>query len=173
MKLKKISKVFFSAVLGATTLTSTNIFAHSDNHVYTNSGDWIKQSGDFVTLDRSAKQVELFVNYPQLRGGNCGIGLALNRNNSYTEHYQKLVKQVTVSNIYPTDSETGELTSVSVSNKGATFAFNFDAQYYGTFVTISANDGKTFGEVFDSLSTRHHVYAIASAVSCQQLKIQR
>ncbi|MDE1465550.1 hypothetical protein [Spartinivicinus poritis] len=167
MKLKIISKVFFSSAVG---LASTNISADSNNYVYVNSGDWIKQSGDFVTLDRSAKQVEFFVNYPQLRGGNCGIGLALNRNNSYTKHYQELVKQVTVSNIYPTDSETGELTPVSVTNKGATFAFNFDTLYYGTFVTISANNGKTFGEVFDSLSAFDNVYAIASAVSCKQLE---
>ncbi|MCX4029150.1 hypothetical protein H0A36_17285 [Endozoicomonas sp. SM1973] len=173
MKLKIINKLFFSVALGLTTLASTNIHANSDNNVYINSGDWIKQSGDFVTLDRSAKQVEFFVHYPQLRGGNCGIGLALNRRNSYTKIYQKLIKKITVSNIYPTDSETGELTPVSVSNKGATFAFNFDAQYYGTIVTISTKGSKTFGEVFDSLSAFDNVHALASAVSCKQLDTQK
>ena len=162
MKLKLTKKSLLNAVIGCASVFTVSAFA--------GVGDWIKSSGDFVTLDRSANKVEFFVVYPQLHEANCGIGLGLNRWNSHAKYYDELLSQITVSNLYATDSGSTELTASVVSREGAIFPFNFSTQYYGTIVTISANDGKTFGEIFDSLPVFSDVYVLASAVSCEQIE---
>ena len=161
MRNTRIKGSLISAAIGLSGIISTNVTA--------GVGDWIKESHDFVTLDRSANKVEFFVVYPQLHEKNCGIGIGLNQWNSYTKYYKELLSQITVTNLYPTDSGSTELTASVVGRTGAIFPFNFSVQYYGTIVTIEANDGKTFGEVFDSMSVYDDVHVLASAVTCAQL----
>ena len=159
-KNKTIKTSLMTALLGATTLLSTTAFA--------DAGDWLKQSGDFITLNRTADHVEIFVSYPRLGGGNCGIGIALNRGYSSNRFYQQLLEQVTVTDLYSYDSEG--LTPISVDRSGVLFEFNANVSAYGTMISISVNDGKTFGEVFDSMSYYGEVHALASPVSCAQLE---
>ncbi|SFD19093.1 hypothetical protein [Pseudoalteromonas denitrificans] len=162
MKVSRMNKSLKFASIGIMAILSSNVFA--------GASDWIAQSGDFITLNKSESQVDFFVVYPQLGGGNCGIGISLNRGSSYQKYYEKLLEQITVSNIYYSDSGSNVLEPISVDNSGALFAFDFNIQYYGTIVTITANDGKTFGEIFDSLSSHSSVHALASAVSCEQIQ---
>ncbi len=162
MKLKLINKSLVATTLTAITFLSSSALA--------GVGDWINQSGDFVTLDRSATKVEFFVVYPQLREGNCGIGITFNRYNNYSRNHTDFSEQITVTDMFTDNSGSDGLALSSVGNSGIFYSFDYDTQYYGTIVTITANDGQTFGDVFDSLSVYSPVHAIASAVSCQQLE---
>ncbi|BBN83783.1 hypothetical protein PA25_37680 [Pseudoalteromonas sp. A25] len=131
--------------------------------------DWFDASSNFATLDTSASQVQFGLQYPQMHGGNCGIGIALNGFNSQERYYKELLEYIDVKSIYLTDQGTYELTPASVSRSGILYAFNYYAQYYRTYVTISTKDGSSFGDVFKRLSAYNDIYAITSAVTCQQL----
>lgn len=144
---------------GVISLISANAMAGTMD-----AGDWIKQSGNFVTLDSAKTEVKLFVVYPKLHGGNCGVGLALNFTNSYKKHYETLIDQITVSSF-----STSALALVSLDNSGVLFAFGDNEGSYGTEVTIRANNGQTFGDIFDSMPVFHEVSVLVSAVSCAQL----
>jgi hypothetical protein len=158
MKFTKTKKSFVLAALSAASLISSNAMAGSSN-----AGDWISQSGDFVTLDSAKNEAKLFVVYPKLGGGNCGVGLALNFTNSHKKHYQTLIDQVTVA------SGADPLALVSVSNSGALFAFGENESFYGAYVTITANYGQTFGDIFGAMPVYDEISVLASAVSCGQL----
>ncbi|NOU52151.1 hypothetical protein HG263_16605 [Pseudoalteromonas sp. JBTF-M23] len=131
--------------------------------------EWFDANSNFATLDSGASQVRFSVQYPQLGGGNCGIGIALNGFNSHEYYYKQLLEHIDVKSIYLTDQGTYELLPTSVSRDGILYAFNYFNQYYMTFVTISTKDGSTFGEVFERLPTINNIHAITGAVTCQQL----
>ncbi|MCF6437719.1 MULTISPECIES: hypothetical protein [Pseudoalteromonas] len=138
--------------------------------VLASPGDWINTSGDFATLNPNASEVRFAVHYPQLRDGNCGIGIALNGFNSREHYYRELLEHIDVRSIYLTDSGLYELSPSSVTDKGILYSFDYTAQYYMTYVTINTKDGRTFGEVFDGMSSWNSIYALTSAVTCQQLE---
>ncbi|CAH9061145.1 hypothetical protein PSECIP111951_02426 [Pseudoalteromonas holothuriae] len=132
-------------------------------------GDWIKTSGDFATLSRDAKEVTFYVNYPQLRDGNCGAGIALNWRNSHERYYKELLEYISVTSLYPSSSGAYEMQPNSISRDGIMYSFDYQNQYYATYVTIKTKDNITFGEVFDNMSVFSEVHALTSAVTCKQL----
>ncbi|RZM73147.1 hypothetical protein C3B51_21270 [Pseudoalteromonas rubra] len=133
------------------------------------AGDWIKRSGNFTTLQNNANTAELFVVYPQMHGGNCGIGIALNRRNSYTDNYQILADNLVVDNYYPNTEGSTELSPGTQTRAGMTYTFDLTTQYYGTVVTIRTKGGETFGELFEKLSNNPDVHAVVSAIDCDQI----
>ncbi|CAM4137862.1 hypothetical protein [Pseudoalteromonas byunsanensis] len=133
-------------------------------------GDWINTSGDFATLNPEASQVRFAVQYPQLRDANCGIGIALNGFNSHERYYRELLEHIEVKTIYMTNRGLYELQPSSITRDGILYPFDYYVQYYATYVTISTKDGRTFGEVFDGMSSFNSIYALTSALSCKQLE---
>ncbi|WP_105170053.1 hypothetical protein [Pseudoalteromonas sp. T1lg23B] len=153
-----------------TRLSASLICAAMALPVLASPGDWINTSGDFATLNPDASEVLFAVHYPQLRDESCGIGIALNGFNSHERHYRELLEHIQVKTIYMTNRGLYELQPSSVTRDGILYPFDYYAQYYMTYVTISTKDGRTFGDVFAGMSSFNSVYALTSAVSCKQLE---
>ncbi|MCV2883311.1 hypothetical protein OE749_01200 [Aestuariibacter sp. AA17] len=127
---------------------------------------WFKTDADFITLKDAKSEAHLFVVYPQLREGNCGVAIALDRNNSFSSNYATIASELNVSvrgKDYP-------MTPEKITHEGIMYKFNFDELYYGTNVLINAKNGKTFGDVLSSLSRFQDAHAIVTAIDCDEFE---
>ncbi|WP_199610266.1 hypothetical protein [Flocculibacter collagenilyticus] len=161
MTVNLINKYLTATALVAASTVSMSAMAGLDT--------WFKHDNNFVTFNHNATSVELYVPYPQLHDKNCGIGIALNFGSSRIHNYETLTSQLAISSSYRSGAASDEMVLSAITNQGALYRFDYDTQYYGTFVTIEAKYGQTFGDILTPFSSYSGVHALTTAVSCEVL----
>ena len=67
--------------------------------------------------------------------------------------------------------EERSLSPTAIGRFGIVYAFEFDTQYYGTFVTARTNEANsTFGQVLKTITDQSEVSAVITSIDCKHIQ---